>query len=353
LLKSTIFTENFLMMIYQNISLKKYNTFGLDYMADCLIHIKSEEEAIALFKGKTVWNEPHMILGSGSNILFTDRFKGTIFYPEIGEIRIEEKDPGNGKVIVSSGAGIVWDDLVAWTVDKGFGGLENLSLIPGKVGASPVQNIGAYGTEVSNLIEKVQAIRVRDGEERIFSNAECGFAYRNSIFKNNEKGNYLVTRVYFNLTINPVLNLSYGSLKDEVKTLGEETLYNVRQGVINIRKSKLPDPEILGNAGSFFKNPVVKISVAQNLLNLYPEIPVYKDLEGYSKLAAGWMIDMCGWKGKRHGDAGVHNKQALVLINYGKASGKDIYNLSEEIKISVFEKFGVELEREVEIAGAI
>ena len=240
-------------MIYQNISLKKYNTFGLDYIADCLIHIKSEEEAIALFKGKTLWDEPHMILGSGSNILFTDRYKGTIFYPEIGEIKIEEKVPANGKVIVSAGAGIVWDDLVAWTVDKGFGGLENLSLIPGKVGASPVQNIGAYGTEVSNLIEKVQTIRVKDGEKRIFSNAECGFAYRNSIFKNNERGNYLVTRVYFNLTINPVLNLSYGSLKDEVKTLGEETLYNVRQGVINIRKSKLPDPEILGNAGSFLR----------------------------------------------------------------------------------------------------
>jgi UDP-N-acetylmuramate dehydrogenase len=341
------------MMIYQNVSLKKYNTFGLDYMADCMIHIKSEEEAIALFKGKTAWKEPHMILGSGSNILFTGSFKGTVFYPEFGGINIEEHDSGNGKVIVSSGAGIIWDDFVAWTVDKGFGGLENLSLIPGKVGASPVQNIGAYGTEVSNLIEKVQTIGVKDGEIRKFSNAECGFSYRNSIFKNNEKGNYLVTRVFFKLTINPILNLSYGSLKDEVRTLGDETLFNVRQGVINIRRSKLPDPEILGNAGSFFKNPVVDNSVARNILNQYPEIPVYKDLKGYSKLAAGWMIEKCGWKGKRRGGAGVHDKQALVLINYGKASGKEIYDLSEEIKISVREKFGIVLEREVEIAGAI
>jgi UDP-N-acetylmuramate dehydrogenase len=340
-------------MIFQNVSLKKYNTFGLDYKADCLITIKSEEEAIALFNGRTAWKEPHMILGSGSNILFTGNYKGTIFYPELGGIKIEEPDFKNGKVFVSSGAGIVWDDFVAWTVDKGFGGLENLSLIPGKVGASPVQNIGAYGVEVSNLIEKVKTIKVKDGKIKFFSKAECDFAYRNSIFKNKEKGNYLVTRVYFNLTINPILNLSYGSLKDEVKTLGEETLYNVRQGVMNIRRSKLPDPEILGNAGSFFKNPVVENSVAQNILNQNPEIPVYKDLEGYTKLSAGWMIDKCGWKGKRRGDAGVHDKQALVLINYGKASGKEIYDLSEEIKLSVREKFGIVLEREVEIAGAI
>jgi UDP-N-acetylmuramate dehydrogenase len=341
------------MMIYHNVSLKKYNTFGLDYTADCMIHIKSEEEAIALFKEKTAWKEPHMILGSGSNILFTDSFKGTILYPEFGGIKIEEHDYENGKVIVSSGAGIIWDDFVAWTVEKGFGGLENLSLIPGKVGASPVQNIGAYGAEVSNLIEEVKTIRVKDGEIRTFSNAACEFSYRNSIFKNTEKGNYLVTRVYFKLTIDPILNLSYGSLKDEVKTLGKETLFNVRQGVINIRRSKLPDPEILGNAGSFFKNPVVKNSVARNILNQYPEMPVYKDLEGCSKLAAGWMIEKCGWKGKRKSDAGVHDKQALVLINYGKASGKEIYDLSEEIKTSVHEKFGIVLEREVEIAGAI
>jgi UDP-N-acetylmuramate dehydrogenase len=341
------------MMIYKNVSLKKYNTFGLDYVADYMIHLKSEKEAIEHFKRTEDWNEPHMILGSGSNILFAGNYKGTIFYPELGGIKIEEHNHDNGEAIVSAGGGIIWDDFVAWTVDKGLGGLENLSLIPGKVGATPVQNIGAYGVEVSNLIVKVKTIRLRDGEIRVFSKAECDFSYRNSIFKNNEKGNYLVTKVYYKLSINPILNLSYGSLKDEVKKLGEETLLNVRQGVINIRKSKLPDPEILGNAGSFFKNPVVKNQFAENLRNLYPDIPVYKDIEGYSKLAAGWMIEKCGLKGKRRGDAGVHDKQALVLINYGKASGREIIDLSEEIKRSVHEKFGIELELEVEIAGVI
>jgi UDP-N-acetylmuramate dehydrogenase len=341
------------MMIYKNVSLKKYNTFGLDYKADCLIHVKNEHEAIELFNGNIAWNKPLLILGSGSNILFTCDFKGTIVYPEISGINIEEQDLNKGEVIVSAGAGIIWDDFVAWTVENGFGGLENLSLIPGKVGATPVQNIGAYGVEVKDQIVKVKTLDVNNGTIRVFENNECEFGYRNSIFKKSKKGRYFVIRVSYRLSINPQLNLRYDSLKEEVNKLGTETLQNTRQAVINIRRIKLPDPQITGNAGSFFKNPVVKKSVAESLKSIYPGLPVYPEHEGYMKLASGWLIDECGWKGKRSGDAGVHDKQALVLVNYGNATGKEIYNLSEEIKKSVSDKFGIDLEREVEVIGVI
>jgi UDP-N-acetylmuramate dehydrogenase len=339
------------MIIYENVPLKKYNTFRVDYMADCMIHIMTEKEAKSFFSGIVDYKRPLLILGSGSNILFTSDFKGTILYPELKGIKIEEKN--NDTVVVSAGAGIIWDDLVSWTVNKGFGGLENLSLIPGKVGATPVQNIGAYGEEVKDKILKVKTIRINDGSTRIFNNNECEFGYRNSIFKNSEKGKYFITRVFYRLTVRPLLNLKYESLKDEVSYLGGETLKNVRQGVINIRRSKLPDPELTGNAGSFFKNPVVENDFAASLKKEYPEMPLYKDQEGFMKLAAAWLIDRCGWKGEKRGDAGVHDKQALVLINYGKATGKDIFELSEEVRKSVFAKFGVDLEREVEVVGVI
>jgi UDP-N-acetylmuramate dehydrogenase len=341
------------MMIFTNVPLKKYNTFGLDYMADCMIHLRNEAEASEFFRDSKSGRKPFLIIGSGSNLLFTADFKGIILYPEMKGIRIEEKDLDDGNIIVSSGAGVIWDDFVGWTINKGFGGLENLSLIPGKVGATPVQNIGAYGVEVKDLIQKVNTIKTSDGSQRVFTNNECEFGYRNSIFKNLEKGKYLVTRVYYKLKINQLLNLEYDSLKEEVNRLGTLTLQNVRQAVINIRQKKLPDPEFIGNAGSFFKNSVVPDSIANKLKNEYPDIPVYEDREGYKKLASGWLIDKCGWKGIRNGDAGIHEKQALVLINYGKATGKEIYNLSEEIRKSVIEKFGVDLEREVEVIGPI
>ena len=341
------------MKIYKNSSLKKYNTFGLDYKADSLIYLKTEKEIITLLKNKISFKKPLFILGGGSNVLFTRDYKGTIFHPAFKGIKIEKQEPENDSVIVSAGAGIEWDDLVGWSVQKGLSGLENLSLIPGKVGATPVQNIGAYGVEVREKIIRVRTIDMKNGSVKIFSNNECEFGYRDSVFKNSKKGKYLITRVYYRLSTKPLLNLSYGSLKEEVNNLGEETPENTRQGVINIRQRKLPDPEIIGNAGSFFKNPVVKNSVAISLKNVYPEIPVFKDKDGYIKLASGWLIDQCGWKGKRRGDAGVHELQALVLVNYGKASGKEIFELSESIKNSVQQKFGVKLEREVEIVGAI
>jgi UDP-N-acetylmuramate dehydrogenase len=341
------------MMIYRNIPLTKYNTFGLICNANCMIRFRTEKEAVELFDGTIPYKKPLLILGSGSNILFTDDFQGTILYPQVSGIKIEAQEPDKESVIVSSGAGVIWDDFVGWSVSKGFGGAENLSLIPGKVGATPVQNIGAYGVEIKELILKVRTISTENGSIRYFSNEECKFGYRNSVFKGELKGKYLVTRVYFRLATRPVLNLRYESLKEEIEKLGGATLKNVRQGVINIRRRKLPDPDIIGNAGSFFKNPVVISSFAINLKNKYPDMPVYNDREGYMKLASGWLIDKCGWKGIRKGNAGVHEKQALVLVNYGNASGKEIYYLSEEIKESVFNKFGVLLEREVEVVGTI
>ena len=340
-------------MIYKNVPLKKYNTFGVDYIADSLIHIRTEKEASALLASSGSLKRPFFVLGSGSNILFTGDFRGTILYPDLGSIKIEEQNKNDESVVISAGAGVIWDKFTGWTVKKGFGGLENLSLIPGKVGATPVQNIGAYGAEVKDNIVQVNTISLEDGSFRVFSNNDCKFSYRNSIFKSSEKGKYLVTRVYYRLSTRPVVDLSYGSLKEEVNKLGEETLKNVRQAVINIRRSKLPDPEKIGNAGSFFKNPVVPDSVALNLKTEFPQIPVYEDKPGYSKLASGWLIDQCGWRGRRIGNTGVHDKQALVLVNYGKATGTEIFNLSEEIRKSVFEKFGIDLEREVEVIGTI
>jgi UDP-N-acetylmuramate dehydrogenase len=334
-------------MIYKKVSLKKYNSFGLDYRADYFIKVQTEEEAILVLNNHGSLKKPLFVLGGGSNLLFTSDFEGTIIHPEITGIEIVEKRADH--VIVSAGAGVIWDDLVSWTVSKGFGGLENLSLIPGLVGATPVQNIGAYGVEVKDSIIQIRAISLDEGKIREFTKEECRFGYRDSIFKNENKRMYLITRVYYKLIINPFLKTNYGSLKEEVGKLGGYTLENVRQAVINIRKSKLPDPTLIGNAGSFFKNPVVDNLTAKELKNLHPQIPIYNDLTGGKKLAAGWLIDQCGWKGKRRGNAGVHDKQALVLVNYGDATGPEILELAEEIKQSVSDRFGIELDREVEV----
>ncbi len=336
-------------MIFRNISLKPYNTFRLDYKADFLVILKTEEEAIAFFRDRRSITGPLLILGEGSNVLFTSDFKGTVVCPAIGGIKTEEED--GLSVTVSVGAGVKWDNFVEWCVNNGLGGVENLSLIPGLTGAAPIQNIGAYGVEVKDTIERVTVVKLEDGSLAEFTNEQCRFGYRDSIFKREYKGKCLIIRTYFKLSINPILNTGYNLLKEEVEKLGAETLKNVRQAVINIRRRKLPDPEIFGNAGSFFKNPVVSISVADVLKERYPSLPAYPDQSGGIKLAAGWLIEQCGWKGKRTGDAGAHEKQALVLVNYGNATGKELFNLSEQIKSSVFEKFGITLEREVEVTG--
>ncbi|MDP4223990.1 MAG: UDP-N-acetylmuramate dehydrogenase [Bacteroidota bacterium] len=337
-------------MIYENISLKKFNTFGLNVRADRMVTFKIEENAIYFFRQHKSSGQRCLILGQGSNLLFTSDFHGIIIHPEMGGITLEGKK--GDEVIVSAGAGEVWDKLVESTVNNGMGGLENLSLIPGLVGASPVQNIGAYGAEVRNTIEKVRAISIEDGSIREFTNQECNFGYRDSIFRGELKGKYLITRVYFKLSTKPKLCLEYGSLKEEISKLGSTSLGNVRKTVIRTRQSKLPDPVQIGNAGSFFKNPVVTDSVVNKLKEEFPKIPVFKDAAGGMKLAAGWLIEQCGWKGKRVGDAGVHERQALVLVNHGNATGQELFELSEQIRNSVLEKFGINLEREVEVVSA-
>ncbi len=337
-------------MIYENISLKKFNTFGLNVRADRLVTFKLEENAIYFFKQHKDSGHRCLILGQGSNLLFTSDFHGTIIHPEMQGITLEGKK--GDEVIVSAGAGEVWDKLVESTVNNGMGGLENLSLIPGLVGASPVQNIGAYGAEVRNTIEKVRAISLEDGSVREFANSECSFGYRASIFKGELKGRYLITRVYFKLSTKPKLCLEYGSLKEEINKLGSTSLGNVRKTVIRTRQSKLPDPVLIGNAGSFFKNPVVSEPVVNKLKEEFPKIPVFRDAAGGTKLAAGWLVEQCGWKGKRIGDAGVHERQALVLVNHGNATGQELFELSERIRNSVLEKFGISLDREVEVISA-
>ncbi len=323
----------------------------MDYKTDLLIHVHTEDEAITLIKKKISVKYPLFILGGGSNLLFTGDYKGTLLHSEIDGISIDEKH--RDYHIVSCGSGLDWDFFVEWSVNNGYGGLENLSLIPGQVGASPVQNIGAYGVEIKDVIEKVRAVSLEDGSVREFTRNECCFEYRNSVFKNELKGKYLITRVYYKLATNPILKYDYGSLAVEIKKLGEINLRNVRDAVINIRQTKLADPKITGNAGSFFKNPVVSRSAASALKKRFPEMPYYEDPSGAAKLAAGWLIDQAGWKGKRIGDAGVHDKQALVLINFGNATGDDILKLADAINRSVRTKFGIELEREVEVVESI
>jgi UDP-N-acetylmuramate dehydrogenase len=331
----------------KNISLKRYNTFGLDYRSAVFISIKSEDEAISVLRKAGSIKKPLFVLGAGSNILFTKDYSGTIIHPEIEFIKIEEQK--SDYVVISSGAGVIWDKLVEWAVNKGFGGIENLSMIPGMVGATPVQNIGAYGVEAKEIIEKVRAISTKDGAIHEFNNKECRFGYRDSIFKRELKGKFLITEVWYRLKTDHSVNTAYGSLREEAEKLGSVSIKTVREAVTNIRKNKLPDPAEIGNGGSFFKNPVLTVSIAEDLKEQYPHMPVYNDPSGGKKIAAGWLIEQCGWKGKRTGDAGVHNKQSLVLVNYGNTSGSEILRLSEDIKQSVFDKFRIELEREVEV----
>lgn len=337
------------MLIFKNIPLNNYNTFRLGYKADCLVRVKTEREAVAFMRKNFSWKGPLLIIGDGSNILFTNDFRGTILKPELKGIRIEKSS--GSEVIVSVGAGVKWDNLVKWTVEKGLYGLENLSLIPGQTGAAAVQNIGAYGTEIKETILKVRSISTQDGSVRIFDRDECNFGYRSSVFKTTEKGKFLVTRVWFRLSNDKRFKIDYGSVREEINKLGEINLANIRQAVINIRRNKLPDPDITGNAGSFFKNPVVSVEKATDLKNLFPGMPCYEQNSSDVKLAAGWLIEQCGWKGRSIGNAGVHEKQALVLINHGSASGEEIFTLSEMIKNSVKNKFDIELEREVEVIG--
>lgn len=329
--------------------LKSLNTFGFDVKAHCLMQAHSEDEILQALNSREAENAPLLIMGGGSNLLFTKDYEGVILQPLMENIDVEEDNADD--VLLRVGAGVAWDDLVAYAVDKEWYGLENLSYIPGRVGASPVQNIGAYGVEAKDAIERVQYVDIKELNIKYLINKQCRFGYRSSIFKQELKGRAVITQVYFRLRKNGELHLAYGDLNKTVESLGGATLHNVRSAVTLIRRSKLPEPAELGNAGSFFKNPVVDKTLFENLLQKFPTMPNFPNTDGQGggKIPAGWLIEQSGLKGVRRGKVGVHPKQALVLVNYGGGTGDEVLALAQEICDTVREKFGVALEMEVNV----
>ena len=333
-----------------NCSLLPYNTFGMYVKASRFVEYASVEELRGLWNAEREAVARALHIGGGSNLLFASDYEGLILHSAIkGYTVVKETEE---EVEVRVGAGEVWDDFVAYTVANGWYGAENLSLIPGEVGASAVQNIGAYGVEAKDLIVSVDTFGLETGEERRFMREECRYAYRESVFKQELKGKYAVTFVTYRLKKHPVFHLEYGNIRAELEKQGcQVDLENVRRIIIAIRQAKLPDPKVLGNAGSFFMNPVVPKMQFEALLAQYPDMPHYPVDDAHVKIPAGWMIDRCGWKGKRVGHAGVHEKQALVLVNCGGATGKEVMHLAEEIVASVRERFGVTIRPEVNYIG--
>ena len=336
------------MEVLNNVSLKNYNTFGLDVKAAFFTLAENPAQLQEVLATDAYGGMPLLLLGGGSNILFTRDFNGLVV--KVGFRGVKHEMHETGKVLVTAGAGENWDKLVQHCVEQGWGGLENLSLIPGTVGASPIQNIGAYGVEITDVFSHLSAIELKTYEERIFNHKDCRFAYRSSIFKNELRGKYLISYVSFLLSTNSEPNLSYAALRQEFEKSGEiPGIRSVADAVIRIRRSKLPDPDELGNAGSFFKNPEIDQKAFDHLLNHNPALPFHLQKNGRFKIPAAWLIEQCGWKGYRNGDAGVHKLQPLVLVNYGSASGIEILELAKRIMGSVSERFGITLEPEVNI----
>ena len=335
-----------MLRFYKNYSLKPHNTFNIEAKTKLYFEFTEVDDLKQLVSSDFFLNENKvLIVGEGSNILFLDDFDGLVIRPNILGIQQIKEDRQN--VWIEVGAGEIWNEFVSYCVDMQLGGIENLSLIPGTVGAAPVQNIGAYGQEVAGVIERIKGFDLEKKDYAEYSNPECGFAYRDSIFKQSLKNRFIITSVVFKLDKFPEFRLDYSNLKEKTEQLGGLTLKNIKRAVDEIRMSKLPDVKELGSAGSFFKNPVIDIRLVEEIKAKFGEVPVYQADEGKVKIAAGWLVEKCGWKGFREGDTGVYDKQALVLVNYGLATGKEIFNLSEKIKQSVFNKFGIELEREV------
>lgn len=329
-------------------SLFAFNTFGMRVHA-AYFDILSKEEDLLHLKEEEAFKNGLLILGGGSNILFTQDAPYWVLRNEIRGITMIKED--EEYVWLCAGAGEVWHSFVLYCVDKGYAGIENLSLIPGTVGASPIQNIGAYGVEVKDVMESVRFFDLEKETFETFTNEQCEFGYRDSIFKRKLKGKVVITSVIFRLRKKPIFNISYGNIQEELSVMGinELSIKNISDAVIRIRKAKLPDPREIGNAGSFFKNPEIPETFYQTLKEQYPGIPGFKVADGNIKVPAGWLIERCGWKGFREHDYGVHKNQALVLVNYGSANGRDIALLSERIMASVKESFNIELEREVQI----
>jgi UDP-N-acetylmuramate dehydrogenase len=340
------------MDIKKNFPLKSLNTFALDVKAAFYTEVHSPEELKEILSDKEAKTDKKMILGGGSNVLFTGNFPGLIIHNKI--TGIERLTSDENYEFIKTGAGVVWHDLVLQTIKYGLGGLENLSLIPGFTGAAPIQNIGAYGVEIKNTFYSLNAVNLESGETETFNAEECRFGYRDSIFKQEAKGKYAITDVTFRLNKKPVLNTTYGAIEQELNTMGisTPTIRDVSNAVIRIRQSKLPDPKVIGNAGSFFKNPEVAIEKYNSLKKEFREITAYPAAHNKMKLAAGWLIEQCGWKGKMVGQTGMHAKQALVLVNAGNATGKELIEHALRVQKSVYEKFGVELEMEVNIISS-
>jgi UDP-N-acetylmuramate dehydrogenase len=334
--------------IKENFSLQEYNTFGIDVFAKYFIKVSKEEELDQLIESELFRNNPHLILGGGSNVLFTNDYAGLVIHPSIGGIEIIEET--KTEVLINCGSGIVWDELVQYCVEHDWGGIENLSNIPGNVGACPIQNIGAYGVEVKQVIEKVEGFDLKDKSKLTFLRDQCDFGYRDSIFKRQYRNDFMITHVSFRLKKTPhSLNTSYIALTKELEKYSQKTIQTIRKIVIEIRRSKLPDVNILGSAGSFFKNPVVSEEISNKISSLYPDSPKFRSENGLIKLSAAWLIDRSGCKGLQFGNASTYLQQPLVIVNLGNATGKEIMTLSKIICEKVNEKFGVILEPEVNI----
>lgn len=336
-------------LVDTEVDLKSYNTLGISARASFFAAVHQESEIKNILADDRLKDKEIMVIGGGSNILFADDFDGLILHVEIkGREVIRETDE---HIWLKIGAGENWHETVRYCVEKGWGGIENLSLIPGTVGAAPIQNIGAYGVELDDVFEKLEAIDIKTAKKLEFEKKECKFGYRDSIFKNELKGKVIVSRVVLKLSKNPVLNLSYGAIQKmlDEKRISEPSIKDVSDVVMAIRNSKLPNPDTLGNAGSFFKNPIVDKEIFERIKEEYPSVPGYPSNEGSVKIPAGWLIEQAGWKGKKIGNTGTYKQQALVIVNYGNATGEEIISLATRIQESVAKKFGIELTPEVNI----
>ena len=337
------------MNIIENYPLLKLNTFGVDVKAKYFTSINTINELIEVTKTNVFKDLELLILGGGSNILFTKDFDGLVILNNIKGKEII--DQNQQSIFLKIGAGENWHELVMYCVDNGWGGIENLSLIPGNTGTAPMQNIGAYGVEIKETFIELEALEISSGKIVKFNNSDCEFGYRESVFKNKMKNQYIILNITLELKKNPVLNINYGDVKAilESQNIKNPTIKEVSNAIISIRQSKLPDPKKIGNSGSFFKNPIVSLNQLELIKKKYPNVVNYEINENEFKIAAGWLIERAGWKGKKFNNYGIHEKQALVLVNYGLANGMEIFELSEKIILDIKDKFGITLEREVNI----
>ena len=340
-----------MLTVQRGVSLRPYTTFGIEAQANYFADIASETDLDTLFQLTEFTSLPKLILGGGSNLLLTQDFPGLALRLTLGGVDVVREDDLH--IYVQAGAGVGWHDLVMYCVDNNFAGMENLSLIPGTVGAAPMQNIGAYGVEIEQIFDHLEAVHIDTGEKQRFEHADCRFGYRESVFKHELKGQYIITSVTFRLNKTPTFHTRYGAISETLTAMGitDETMSirAISDAVIQIRRSKLPDPAEIGNAGSFFKNPEIPAAQFEQLKATYPALPGYPLGTDVVKVPAGWLIEQAGWKGYRTGDAGVHAKQALVLVNYGRATGHEILALAHQVQASVLEKFGITINPEVNI----